>query len=274
MRRLKHVSAAGLLTLIILFEMLAFSLLAFRDSKLDITAFVFGGILVGMLLFQYIALTSIFRHVDRYLLIIANFLIAIGLIIQYRIDPNIAIRQIMWFGIGMLAMVLCILLMRFPGFLPPRQLAVDRRQRRVAGRAVSRGQRGIRRQELDHHRLAEYPAIRICEGGNRVLCWPTGLRIPGISGVFGRLLLFVFAVVGLLIIEKDLGAAVLIFGTALIVFYVATDNKGLTLVGFAGGCAGAVASYYLFDHVRGARRHMEESLGHLFRATGTRSPRA
>lgn len=116
MRRWTRLSAAGLLTLIIIFELSAFSLLAFRDQALDYSAFIFGGILVVLLLFQYISLTSIFRHLDRYLLIIANLLVAIGLIIQYRINPEIAYRQVIWFGVGMVAMFVCILLMRKPNF--------------------------------------------------------------------------------------------------------------------------------------------------------------
>ena len=72
-------SAAGLLTLIIVFEMAAFTLLAFRDSKeIDWVALGFGAILVAILVFQYMLLTSFFRHVDRFLLIIANFLVAVG----------------------------------------------------------------------------------------------------------------------------------------------------------------------------------------------------
>lgn len=249
MRRLKHVSAAGLLTLIILFEMLAFSLLAFRDSKLDFTAFIFGGILVGMLLFQYIALTSIFRHVDRYILIIANFLIAIGLIVQYRIDPDIAIKQIMWFGIGMLAMVFCILLMRFPGFFRRINWLLIIGSVGLLGALFLVGSEVYGAKNwitLGSQRFQPSEFVKVATVF--VLAhWLTNSR--DIRGIW-PLLFYVFAVVGLLVMEKDLGAAVLIFGTALIVFYVATGNKGLTLLGLGGGCAGAVASYYIFDHVR------------------------
>ncbi len=46
-------------------------------------------------------------------------MVALGLIIQYRIDADIAYKQIVWFGVGMLAMVFCILFMRYPEFFPP-----------------------------------------------------------------------------------------------------------------------------------------------------------
>ena len=50
--------------------------------------------------------------------------------------------------------------------------------------------------------------------------------------------------------ERDLGAALLIAGTYLILFYTATGDVKATLVGLGSGCVGAVASYFVFDHVR------------------------
>ncbi len=249
MRRWKHVSAAGLLTLIILFELSAFCLLAFRDSTLDFNAFIFGGILVALLLFQYIVLTFIFRHVDRYLLIIANVLVGVGLIVQYRIDPDIAFKQIMWFGIGMLAMVFCILLMRFPNLLrrinwllmagSVGMLAILF----VIGNEVYGAKNWITigGQNFQPSEFVKVATVFVL--GH----WLASSR--DVRGIW-PLLAYVVGVVGLLVIERDLGAAVLIGLTSLIVFYVATGNKALTLMGLGGGTVGAVASYYLFDHVR------------------------
>ena len=62
--------------------------------------------------------------------------------------------------------------------------------------------------------------------------------------------IFAIIVAGLLVAERDLGAALLICGTYLIMFYTATGKIGTTLVGLGAGAAGAVASYYMFDHVK------------------------
>jgi len=61
---------------------------------------------------------------------------------------------------------------------------------------------------------------------------------------------FVVVSVVLLVLERDLGAAVLIAGTALILFYVATGNKLFTFIGLGAGAVGAYVSYLLFDHVK------------------------
>lgn len=247
--RWKRASAAGLLTLIILFELSAFSLLAFRESTLDYAAFILGGILVALLLFQYFTLTSIFRHLDRYLLIIANLLVAIGLIVQYRIDPETAFKQIIWLGVGMVAMYICILFMRRPNFF--RRINWLFMTGGVALLAVlfvigsekygARNWINIGSHSLQPSELVKVATVFI------LAHWLTNSR--RLRGIW-PLLLYVVAVVGLLVLQRDLGAGVLIAGTALIVFYVATGDKALTGVGLLGGCAGAVAAYYLFDHVR------------------------
>ncbi len=243
-------SAAGLLTLIIVFEMAAFTLLAFRDSKeIDWVALGFGAILVAILVFQYMLLTSFFRHVDRFLLIIANFLVAVGLIVQYRIDPSIAFRQIVMFGIGMLAMVCCILLMRHPnlfrrinwglmvlciGILLVLYFIGD--EKYGAKNWIAVGSYSFQPSEFVKVATVFILGHWLASGTRIRRIWP--------------MLLYVIAVCGILMLERDLGAAVLIAVTSLIVFYVSTGRKILTAVGFAAGCGGAVASYYLFDHVR------------------------
>ncbi|MDL2218459.1 FtsW/RodA/SpoVE family cell cycle protein [Christensenellaceae bacterium OttesenSCG-928-M15] len=249
MRRWTRMSAAGLLTLIILLELSAFSLLAFRNEELDLAAFAFGGILVALLLFQYLALTIMFKHLDRYLLIIANFLVAMGLIVQYRINPDIAYKQIIWFGVGMVAMVVSILLMRKPEIF------------RKLNPVIMIGCVGMlallyvigndvygARNWITIGGQSFQPSEFVKVGTVFVLAhWLTKSR--QVRDIW-PLIIYVVAVGSLLVIERDLGAALLILGTALIVFYVATGRKGLTALGLSAGVGGAVASYYLFDHVR------------------------
>ena len=53
--------------------------------------------------------------------------------------------------------------------------------------------------------------------------------------------------VGILVLSRDLGSAVIFFVTYLVLIYVATRNPGYMLLGLGGGCVGAVD---LFGHVR------------------------
>lgn len=64
-------------------------------------------------------------------------------------------------------------------------------------------------------------------------------------------LLFAILMCGiLLILQKDLGTLLIYFFLTLAMFYIASGNLPLTLVGLGGGCVGAVGAYGMFNHVR------------------------
>ena len=56
--------------------------------------------------------------------------------------------------------------------------------------------------------------------------------------------------VGILVLSRDLGSAVIFFAAYLVMIYVASKNVGYLALGLAGGSAGAVVAYHLFAHVR------------------------
>lgn len=56
--------------------------------------------------------------------------------------------------------------------------------------------------------------------------------------------------VGILVLSRDLGSAVIFFAAYLVMVYVATRNPGYLLLGMTGGCAASVVAYHLFGHIR------------------------
>lgn len=56
--------------------------------------------------------------------------------------------------------------------------------------------------------------------------------------------------VGILVLSRDLGTALVFFVAYLVMIYVATKNVGYLGLGLAGGSVAAVIAYYLFGHVR------------------------
>lgn len=54
----------------------------------------------------------------------------------------------------------------------------------------------------------------------------------------------------ILVCSSDLGSALIFFVAYLVLIYVATRNVGYLALGTGAGCAGAVAAYFLFSHVR------------------------
>lgn len=247
---IRRTSAAGLLFVIVLFELSAFGLLAFRDAgRVDYDAIIIGVLMVGLLVFQYIALSSFFRHIDRYILIIANVFVAIGMILQYRINPDIAFRQIIWVGIGMFAMIVAILLMRYLhiwrryGYFYLLAmlglLALSLVFARTIGGAknwINIGGFSFQPSEFGKIFLVFGLSKWLSERNTVVSLIPAGVAVA--------------AALALLVLSRDLGAALLYAGTAIVMVYAGTGNLLMTggLLAASGG--GAVASYYLFSHVR------------------------
>lgn len=64
------------------------------------------------------------------------------------------------------------------------------------------------------------------------------------------LLLAAFGAIGIAMLNTDLGFALLIYGTVLVMLYVATDRVSWLLFGVSMFLAGAIVAYFLFDHFR------------------------
>ena len=81
-----------------------------------------------------------------------------------------------------------------------------------------------------------------------------GRRFAGIDFPRGRDLGPILAMwlisLGVLVFQRDLGSSLLFFGLFLVMLYVATERPGWLVVGSALFAAGALAAYFLFDHVR------------------------
>jgi cell division protein FtsW (lipid II flippase) len=63
-------------------------------------------------------------------------------------------------------------------------------------------------------------------------------------------LFFSVGCLGILMLQKDLGTALLYFFTTIFLFYASTGNIALTGIGLAGGAGAAVAGYQMFAHVK------------------------
>ena len=249
MNRVRQLSAAGLLGIVMIFELAAFALLSLRDESFDYKALIFAGGLIVVLLLQYIIILWISKYADRFILVIANLLAGIGMIVQYRLSYEVAFKQLVWVGIGIVAMIVCVLLMRAPKFFKTMDIPLMALSIAMLGVLLVIGtENGGAKNWIKLGGISVQPS----EFVKVALVFVMANHFTKVKRTWDWLPSAIFAIIvaGLLVAERDLGAALLICGTYLIMFYTATGKVGTTLVGLGAGAAGAVASYYMFDHVK------------------------
>ena len=249
MDKLRHARCASALGIVLFFIVSAFLLLAFRGEAYDVAALLFGAVVALITLLTYFLLAWLAPHADRLLMLAVCFLCALGMVIQYRISPETALRQLMMLGAGILGMLLMMVLMRRPHIfrilsIPMALISLGILCALLFIGKESGGARNWISVAGILFQPSEFVKVALVFLLADAMTEHTHVRdlIP--------LFLFVGAVTVLLVLQRDLGAAMLMAGTFLLVFFAATSNIGATFAALLCGGAGAYASYLLFDHVR------------------------
>lgn len=249
MDKLRHARCASALGIVLFFIVSAFLLLAFRGETFDAAALLFGAVVALITLLTYFLLAWLAPHADRLLMLAVCFLCALGMVTQYRISPETALRQLMMLGAGILGMLLMMVLMRRPHIfrilsIPMALISLGILCALLFIGKESGGARNWISVGGILFQPSEFVKVALVFLLADAMTEHTHVRdlIP--------LFLFVGAVTVLLVLQRDLGAAMLMAGTFLLVFFVATSNIGATFAALLCGGAGAYASYLLFDHVR------------------------
>ncbi len=182
---------------------------------------------------------------DKLLLALTNFLCGLGILVLYCTGPAFAYSQTRFYLMGMAAMVICIYIVRL--FRTCRLLvwsmALVSLGLLVLPLIIGTEKNGARNWfYIGNTSVQPSEIVKLClifiaarfMADRRMLPW----------------LAFSVACLGILMLQKDLGTALLYFGTVLLMFYAASGNLFLTGLGIAGGAGAAVLGYKLFAHIK------------------------
>ena len=182
---------------------------------------------------------------DKLLLSLTNFLCALGVLVLYATNPAYAYQQATYYGVGLVAMVVCIYLVRIIRHwkLPVLLMMPVSLGLLVLPLIIGRETNGARNwfyvgslsvQPSEIVKLSLLLIISYFMSRRKLLPW----------------LIFAGGCLGLLMLQKDLGTALMYYGVTLMLFYASTGNLLLTGVGLAGGAGAAVLGYKMFAHVK------------------------
>ena len=227
-----------------------FTNLALLKDPMDNGAFVVAGVMSLLIGYSYFILRKFFPDGDKYIFIFASILSIIGIVMIYRISSKSAIRQIVWFLIGVTAFILCVVVLpsmkklaKWKYFYLACTLlfmamasAIGTNRYGSKNWVYLPGGQGFQPSEIGKVFLICYLAAALKSYKDF-----RDLIVPA---------LVVMVSLGFMVLQKDLGSALIIFGISVTMLYIATSKLRYIVACLFLSSLGAVFSYKMFAHVR------------------------
>lgn len=188
--------------------------------------------------------------IDPLIMSLTNFLCGVGVVILYTVSPERGTKQALYYVIGIAAMLVMSMIVskkrRFHGltvlsmFLGIGALILPLAFGQWSGGAKNWVQLPFigSFQPSELVKLSLVLSMAYYFSAHRTV-WQ---MMPAI--------LFAGACLILLMLQRDLGTALIYYLTALVLFYAASGNMPLTIIGLGGGAGAAVLGYQMFAHVK------------------------
>lgn len=87
-----------------------FGNLALLKNPFDEGAVLIGIIIIVLIAYSQFIIRKFYPDGDKYILIFASILSVIGIAVIYRLNPTLALKQVMWFALGVSAFIIIIVL--------------------------------------------------------------------------------------------------------------------------------------------------------------------
>jgi cell division protein FtsW (lipid II flippase) len=238
-----------------------------RKNELGSATLTYGVIFLGLCLAVHIFIRMRLPDADPYLFPLAALLAAFGLVMIYRIDPDLARQQAMWFVAGIALFVLTVVwlgdvrvLERYRyviaavgiGLLMLPRLPGIGEQVHGAYLGVHVGKTSFQPTEFAKLCIVVFLASYLVErgevlviGARRVL----GMTLPPLKHL-GPLIVVWGAAMLMLVYIRDLGSSLMFFGAFLALLYLATGRLFFVLAGLALFVVGSWFFAHAVSHVQ------------------------
>ncbi len=240
--------------LIYLFLFFGFLNLSFLGKPIDPIAGVFFAVLTVIIAVTSWVLKKYYPMGDRLIFLLAMLLCSIGLIMLFRLNQSTALKQLAWLVIGIVMFLFVVLYLK-------KGLVKYAKYKYIflAGTILFMA-------------MATFIGVEILGAKNWVKIGPYGFQPSEFGKIFLILYLstalsnftsrkqliepgiVIIISLGFMVMQKDLGTALIIFAVSVTMVYLATSKKLYVLASLGLFGAGGLASYVVFDHIR--RRFM------------------
>ncbi len=218
-------------------------------GKTDMQAIYLLGLMEAACLLTTLALPRALP-IDPLIMALTNFLCGVGVVILYTVSPERGMRQANFYVIGLVAMLIVSLIVsrakRFKGLTVLSMLLGIALL--VLPLAFGQWSGGAK----NWVSIPFFGSFQPSELVKLSLVLAMAYYFSAHRTVFQMMpaILFAGTCLLLLMLQRDLGTALIYYMTTLVMFYVACGNVPLTMIGLAGGAGAAVAGYKMFAHVK------------------------
>lgn len=234
-----------------------FANLAILKDEMDKGAIYMGLIVCGLITATQILIRKFYPEGDKFLITFACILSVIGMAVIYRLNSGEAIKQLAWFSVGIIAFI--ILVVAIPDVrdfakykkiylimtivIMPMALLAHQETYGATNWVTIKGLGGFQPSEFGKITFILYLAavLKEYEDKNNI--------VEDLKQLWQPALVVAFCL-GCLVGQKDLGSALIFFGIALTMVYIATGKKKYVVICFALFVVGSFVAYKLFAHVR------------------------
>ena len=245
-----------LLRLVYLLCLLLFTALGFLQQPFDKFALIMGVVLCVLIGYSHFIVRRFYPDGDKFILIFASVLAVVGVAMLYRINPNTAIKQLIWIALGIIGYILIVVILpdlkSFAKYknvymiitlvLMPLALIFGTEQF-GAKNWILIGPISFQPSEFAKIALVLYLAAALATYESKKSFKEE------VKQLFQPALVAGFSM-GCIVLQRDLGSALIFFGISITLLYVATSKKKYVFTALGLAAIGSVAGYTMFGHVR------------------------
>lgn len=223
--------------------------ISIMSSPFDIGALIMAGVMCVLIGYAHLVVNKFFYNGDKFLVTFISVLPVIGISVLYRLDPNIAIKQVLWFIIGISVYIALVIV------LPDLNRFAKYKNFYLVGTIIFMA-------------MATFIGVTKYGAKNWVDLGPISFQPSEFGKIFFVFYLasslknytdlkslvepgiVVVVSLGFMVLQRDLGSAMIFTFIAIAMIYTTTSKLKYLLISFGLSAVGALASYTLFPHIR------------------------
>jgi len=223
--------------------------IAYIQPVFDVGALMMAGVMCVLIAYAHFVINKFFTSGDKFLVTFVSVLPVIGIAVLYRLNPATAVRQVLWFIMGISAFIsLVIILPDLKRFMKYRYLYLVGTVVFMAMATFIGETRFGAKNWVDLGFISFQPS----EFGKIFFVFYLASSLQSFKNLKSLVEPGVIVAIslGFMVLQRDLGSAMIFAFIALAMIYAATSKVKYVLAATALGSLGAVLSYYVFPHIR------------------------